>query len=90
MRAVIQNSFGEPAVLHVAEVPKPQPIPTEVLVRVHATAVNPVDAVVRSPRPCWPESYKCCTRGREVANPFAASFLLLPDLARDGIPKRFP
>ncbi|OLE25281.1 MAG: NADPH:quinone reductase [Catenulispora sp. 13_1_20CM_3_70_7] len=48
MRAVIQNSFGEPAVLHVAEVPKPQPIPTEVLVRVHATAVNPVDAVVRS------------------------------------------
>ncbi|GAA1975667.1 NADP-dependent oxidoreductase [Catenulispora subtropica] len=48
MRAVIQNSFGDPNVLHVAEVSRPEPIPSEVLVRVHAAAVNPVDAMVRS------------------------------------------
>jgi len=48
MRAVTQDSFGDPSVLHIADVPKPTPIPSEVLVRVHATGINPVDAMVRS------------------------------------------
>jgi NADPH:quinone reductase-like Zn-dependent oxidoreductase len=48
MRAVSQDSFGEPSVLHIVEVPKPTPLPSEVLVRVRATGVNPVDAMVRS------------------------------------------
>ncbi|MFI9272253.1 NADP-dependent oxidoreductase [Kitasatospora sp. NPDC052896] len=43
MRAVVQDTFGGPEVLRVAEVPRPQPLPTEVLVRVHAAGINPVD-----------------------------------------------
>jgi NADPH:quinone reductase-like Zn-dependent oxidoreductase len=48
MRAVVQDAFGGPEVLHVAEVPQPAPIPTEVLVRVHAAGVNPVDWKTRT------------------------------------------
>lgn len=43
MRAVTQDSFGGPEVLRVRDVPRPEPLPTEVLVRVHAAGVNPVD-----------------------------------------------
>ena len=48
MYAVRQNEFGAPGVLTVAEIDRPEPIPSEVLVRVEAAAVNPVDAMVRS------------------------------------------
>ncbi len=48
MRAITQHAFGNPDVLEVAEVPKPVPIPSEVLVRVHAASINPVDTYVRS------------------------------------------
>ncbi|WP_030796671.1 NADP-dependent oxidoreductase [Streptomyces sp. NRRL S-337] len=48
MRAVIQNTFGGPEVLKVTEVERPRPLSGEVLIRVHASAVNPVDAAVRS------------------------------------------
>ncbi|WP_067820190.1 NADP-dependent oxidoreductase [Nocardia inohanensis] len=48
MRAVIQKSFGGPEVLEVVEVEKPELRSGEVLVRVHASAVNPVDVAVRS------------------------------------------
>ncbi|MFS7875588.1 MULTISPECIES: NADP-dependent oxidoreductase [Streptomyces] len=43
MRAVVQDATGGPEVLRVAEVARPEPLPTEVLVRVHAAGVNPVD-----------------------------------------------
>ncbi|WP_184733256.1 NADP-dependent oxidoreductase [Saccharopolyspora phatthalungensis] len=43
MRAVVQRAFGGPEVLRVEEVPRPEPLPTEVLVRVHAAGINPVD-----------------------------------------------
>ncbi|MFF4482039.1 NADP-dependent oxidoreductase [Streptomyces sp. NPDC001520] len=43
MRAVVQDALGGPEVLRVAEVPRPEPLPTEVLVRVHAAGINPVD-----------------------------------------------
>ncbi|GGU80215.1 NADPH:quinone reductase [Streptomyces albospinus] len=43
MRAVVQHAFGGPDVLRVEEVPRPVPLPTEVLVRVHAAGINPVD-----------------------------------------------
>ncbi|GAA2658580.1 MULTISPECIES: NADP-dependent oxidoreductase [Actinosynnema] len=43
MRAVVQRSFGGPDVLSVERVAKPEPLPTEVLVRVRAAGVNPVD-----------------------------------------------
>lgn len=43
MRAIQVTQFGEPEVLSLAEVPRPTPISTEVLVEVHAAGVNPVD-----------------------------------------------
>jgi NADPH:quinone reductase-like Zn-dependent oxidoreductase len=43
MRAIIQESAGGPEVLTLAEVDRPEPGMTEVLVRVHAAGVNPTD-----------------------------------------------
>jgi NADPH:quinone reductase-like Zn-dependent oxidoreductase len=50
VRAVILEAFGGPEVLKLAEVPRPEPVPTEVLVRVHAAGVNPVDWKTRNGR----------------------------------------
>lgn len=50
MRAVVLHEFGAPAVMAVEEVPVPEPIPTEVQVRVHAAGVNPVDFKTRQGR----------------------------------------
>ncbi len=47
MRAVVLTEFGEPQVLRVAEVPMPVPAADEVLVRVHATALNRADLLQR-------------------------------------------
>jgi NADPH:quinone reductase-like Zn-dependent oxidoreductase len=48
MRAITQQRFGGPEVLEVADVPRPEPAPTEVLVRVVAAGINPVDAKTRA------------------------------------------
>ncbi|MCP9621431.1 NADP-dependent oxidoreductase [Nocardia otitidiscaviarum] len=48
MRAVIQKSVGGPEVLEVAEIERPELLSGEVLVRVHASSVNPVDVAVRA------------------------------------------
>src|ERR671931_462550 len=48
MRAIRQESFGGPEVMRLVEVDRPQPLPTEVLVRVHAAGVNPVDWKTRA------------------------------------------
>lgn len=48
MRRVTQQRFGGPEVLELVEVDRPEPGPTEVLVRVHAAGVNPVDWASRS------------------------------------------
>lgn len=48
MRAVRVSEFGEPDVLRVDEVAEPQPLPTEVAVRVAAAGVNPVDCKTRA------------------------------------------
>lgn len=47
MRAVYYNAFGGAEVLSVGEQPVPKPGPGEILVRVHAASVNPVDWKVR-------------------------------------------
>jgi NADPH:quinone reductase-like Zn-dependent oxidoreductase len=47
VRAVVQHRYGPPEVLAIEEVPIPEPIPTEVQVRVHAAGVNPVDFKTR-------------------------------------------
>lgn len=48
MRAVVLHEFGGPEVLRVEQVEAPEPIPTEVQVRVHAAGVNPVDFKTRA------------------------------------------
>jgi NADPH:quinone reductase-like Zn-dependent oxidoreductase len=48
MRAVGVTEFGPPEVLHLVELPDPEPGPGEVRLRVHAAAVNPTDTVLRS------------------------------------------
>ncbi|WP_405650751.1 NADP-dependent oxidoreductase [Streptomyces sp. RK9] len=48
MRAVRQETFGGPEVLRVVEVDRPEPMSGEVLVRVRAAGVNPVDVAVRA------------------------------------------
>ncbi len=55
MRAALYRSTGKAAdVLRVEEIPRPEPGPGEVLVRVHASGINPTDYKARSgavPRP---------------------------------------
>jgi NADPH:quinone reductase-like Zn-dependent oxidoreductase len=48
MRAIVQEIFGEPDVLKIVELPSPSPLPTEVVVRVKAVGINPVEGFIRS------------------------------------------
>jgi NADPH:quinone reductase-like Zn-dependent oxidoreductase len=48
MKAIVQGEFGGPEVLRLADVAAPEPIPTEVQVRVRAAGVNPVDFKTRA------------------------------------------
>src|SRR5687767_3134339 len=48
VRAMRIHDFGTAEQLVLDEVERPQPIPTEVLVRVHAAGVNPVDWKTRA------------------------------------------
>ncbi len=48
MRAIVFDGFGGPAVLREAMIPVPRPVMSEVLVRVVAAGVNPIDAKTRS------------------------------------------
>jgi NADPH:quinone reductase-like Zn-dependent oxidoreductase len=50
MRAIIQNSVGGPDVLVIADRPAPSPKAGEVLVRIGAAGINPVDGAVRAGR----------------------------------------
>ena len=48
MRAIVVREFGGPDVMKIEDVPQPSPGPGQVLVRVRAIGVNPVDAYIRS------------------------------------------
>jgi NADPH:quinone reductase-like Zn-dependent oxidoreductase len=50
MKAIVQHELGGPEVLRVEEVETPEPIPTEVQVRVRAAGINPVDYKTRAGR----------------------------------------
>ena len=43
MKAIVYRCYGSPEVLEFADVEKPSPADDEVLVRVHAASVNPLD-----------------------------------------------
>ena len=48
MKAAFIQQPGPPETIHYGELPKPSPGPNQVLVRVRAVAVNPIDTYVRS------------------------------------------
>ena len=59
MKAVVQHTFGDPEVLQLEEIPDPVAGPGQVIVRVHAVGVNPVETYIRSgiyPKPPTPFS----------------------------------
>jgi NADPH2:quinone reductase len=47
MQAIVLKSFGGPESFELCDVPKPVPHAGQVLVRVHATSINPLDYQVR-------------------------------------------
>ena len=50
MRAIVQDTFGGPEVLRLADVSDPAPLPTELVVLVKAIGVNPVETYIRAGR----------------------------------------
>jgi NADPH2:quinone reductase len=48
MKAIQVHEFGSPEVLRLEEVPKPQPVSGQVLVRTQAIGVNPVETYIRA------------------------------------------
>ena len=48
MRAVVYDRYGPPEVLRIEEVPRPVPKDDEILIRIHAAAVNRTDTGLRS------------------------------------------
>ena len=62
MKAIRVHEFGGPEVLGLEDVPMPQPGPGQVLVRMHAIGVNPVETYIRAGtfgyRPTLPYTHK--------------------------------
>jgi NADPH:quinone reductase len=48
MKGLVVREFGPPEVMTLEDIPKPAPGQDQVLIRVHAVGVNPVDTYIRS------------------------------------------
>src|SRR6266699_4305129 len=48
MKAIVIHEYGGPEVLKYEDVPRPEPKEDQILVRVIAAGVNPVDGLIRS------------------------------------------
>ena len=48
MKAIVVRQFGGPEVLRLEELPDPKPGPSDIVVRVRAAGVNPVDTYIRT------------------------------------------
>src|SRR5579871_1192251 len=48
MKAIVVSEFGGPERLQLREVPDPQPGPGQLVVRIRAAGVNPVETYIRS------------------------------------------
>src|SRR5437660_6277139 len=59
MKAIRIHNYGGPEVLNYEDAPRPQPQAGEVLVRVHAAGVNPIDWKVREGhmKDFWPHKF---------------------------------
>src|SRR6476646_2017688 len=59
MKAIRIHSYGGPEVLQYEDAPRPQPQASEVLIRVHAAGVNPIDWKVREVhmKDFWPHKF---------------------------------
>ena len=85
MRAVVLTEFGEPEVLRVTDVPVPTPAADEVLVRVHATALNRADLLQR--RGLYPNPFP--TAHDIPGMEFAGEVVAAPANAATAAPARF-
>ena len=85
MRAVVLTEFGEPEVLRVTDVPVPTPAADEVLVRVHATALNRADLLQR--RGFYPNPFP--TAHDIPGMEFAGEVVAAPANAATAAPARF-
>src|SRR4030095_11592 len=47
MRATVVTKLGPPEVLQLQQMPQPQPGPADLLIEVHAAALNPIDFKIR-------------------------------------------
>jgi NADPH:quinone reductase-like Zn-dependent oxidoreductase len=47
MKAVVMHAYGGPEVLKLEDVPRPEPKDDEILIRVVAASINPVDVAIR-------------------------------------------
>lgn len=72
MKAQIIKKFGEPSVFKEMDWPEPKLIPGHILIRVHASSVNPLDYVIRDPK------YMTYISDVKYANDFSKA--IVPDL----------
>ena len=59
MKAIRIHNYGGPEVLQYEDAPRPKPQAGEVLIRVHAAGVNPIDWKVREGhmKDFWPHKF---------------------------------
>ena len=69
MKAIVAHEYGGPEVLKYEDVPRPQPKENEILVRVIAAGVNPVDTYMRNGKfaPAGPAGALPLIPGRDIA-----------------------
>lgn len=67
MKAIVMHSFGGPQVLEPEEIPQPNPGSREVLIRVKAAGLNPVDYKIRSGNLLKMETKLPAVPGRDVS-----------------------
>ncbi|WP_159499233.1 NADP-dependent oxidoreductase [Microbacterium sp. 18062] len=78
MRAAVIDAVGDADALHIAEIPAPRPVVSELLVRVVAAGVNPIDAKTRAGRgvaaaiPAFPSTLGFDFSGVVVSSPYEA------------------
>lgn len=48
MKAIVVREFGPPEVMQIGDVPLPEPAASQVVVKIHAAGINPVDTYIRS------------------------------------------